>query len=49
MVKNLPWNAGDPGSIPGQGTKLSHATEQLNLLITAREPARQNERSCMME
>ena len=25
VVKNLPSNAGDPGSIPGQGTKISHA------------------------
>ena len=22
VVKNLPCNAGDPGSIPGQGTKI---------------------------
>ena len=29
MVKNLPFNAGDVGSIPGQGTKIPHATEQL--------------------
>ena len=25
MVKNLPSNAGDVGSIPGQGTKSPHA------------------------
>ena len=25
MVKNLPYNAGDVGSIPGQGTKIPHA------------------------
>ena len=25
MVKNLPSNAGDAGSIPGQGTKIPHA------------------------
>ena len=24
--KNLPCNAGDLGSIPGQGTKIPHAT-----------------------
>ena len=29
LVKNLPFNAGDVGSIPGQGTKIPHATEQL--------------------
>ena len=26
VVKNLPCNAGDMGSIPGQGTKILHAT-----------------------
>ena len=29
MVKNPPFNAGDVGSIPGQGTKIPHATGQL--------------------
>ena len=29
MVKNPPTNAGDTGSIPGQGTKIPHAPEQL--------------------
>ena len=29
-VKNLPGNAGDVGSIPGQGTKIPHAKEQLS-------------------
>ena len=27
VVKNLPSNAGDAGSIPGQGTKIPHAME----------------------
>ena len=27
VVKNLPRNAGDVGVIPGQGTKIPHATE----------------------
>ena len=27
MVRNLPSNAGDMGSIPGQETKIPHATE----------------------
>ena len=31
MVKNLPCNAGDVGSIPGQGTKIPQAAEQLSL------------------
>ena len=31
-VKNLPSNAGDRGSIPGEGTKISHAEGQLGPL-----------------
>ena len=31
VVKNPPSNAEDVGSIPGQGTKIPHATGQLNL------------------
>ena len=27
VVKNLPSNAGDAGSIPGQETKIPHAEE----------------------
>ena len=34
VVKNLPCNAGDTGSIPGQGTKIPHAPEQLSLPAT---------------
>ena len=37
MVKNLPANAGDMGSIPGQGTKIPHAAEQMSLHATTRE------------
>ena len=29
MVKNPSCNAGDSGLIPGQGTKIPHAAEQL--------------------
>ena len=29
VVKNLSRNAGDAGLIPGWGTKISHAAEQL--------------------
>ena len=29
VVKNPPCNAGDVGSIPGQGTKIPHAMGQL--------------------
>ena len=30
VVKNLPCNAGDVGSIPDRGAKASHAAEQLS-------------------
>ena len=40
VVKNPPCNAGDSGLIPGQGTKVTHATGQLSL--HALEPARHN-------
>ena len=30
VVKNPPSNAGDAGSIPGQGTRFPHATGQLS-------------------
>ena len=42
VFKNLPSNAGDVGSIPGQGTKIPHATGQLNPSTTTTEPARHN-------
>ena len=38
-VKSLPCNAGDVGLIPGQGTKIPHATEQLSPHASTREPA----------
>ena len=31
VVKNLPVNAGDVSSIPGPGTRVPHAVEQLSL------------------
>ena len=49
MVKNLPSNAGDGGSIPGQGTKILHVLEQLRPHATARESVHHNERSSMMQ
>ena len=30
VVKNLPYNAGDVGSIPGQGTNISHAWDLIS-------------------
>ena len=42
VVKNLPSNAGDVGSTPGQGTKIPHATGHLSLRTTTTEPACHN-------
>ena len=41
VVKNPPASAGDTGLIPGLGTKILHAAEQLNpwtATTEAREP-----------
>ena len=38
VVKNLPYNAGAVGLIPGWWTKISHAAELLSPHITIREP-----------
>ena len=40
MVKNPPCNAGDVGSIPGQGTKVPHARGRLSPSATTTELAR---------
>ena len=45
VVKNPPSNAGDAGSIPGQGTKIPHAMGQLSPQATIREPACHNYRA----
>ena len=42
LLKNLPYDAGDVGSIPGQGTKIPHAAGQLSLHATTTELARLN-------
>ena len=34
MIKNPPANAGDTDSVPGLGTKIPHAVEQLTLCTT---------------
>ena len=38
MVNNAPYNAGDVGSIPSQGTKIPHVMEQLSLQATLLNP-----------
>ena len=45
VVKNPPANAGDVGSIPGQGTKTPHAVGQLSPRATTTELVRLNERT----
>ena len=49
VIKNLSCSAKDAGSVPGQGTKIPHALEQLSLGITTTEPVHHNERSCMLQ
>ena len=44
MVKNLLCNAGDVGSIPGQGTKIPHALKQLSLPSVTTEPKDHSQR-----
>ena len=39
VVKNLSCNAGDSGSICGQGTEIPQAVEQRGLSVTTTEPA----------
>ena len=47
VVKNLPYNAGDVGSTPSQGTKILHAVGQLSLHATTTELMCLNERAHM--
>ena len=42
VVKNPPYNARDPGSIPVQGTKFPHAVGQLSPHATTTELAHLN-------
>ena len=44
-VKNLPCSAGNVSSIPGWGTKISHAAGQLSPHSITTEPVCLNERS----
>ena len=44
VIENLPSNAGAMGLIPGQGTKIPHASGQLRLQTATREkPTRRKE------
>ena len=42
VVMNPPCNAGDTGSPPGRGTKISHAAEQVSPYPATTEPMRYN-------
>ena len=37
VVKNLPFSAGDSGSIPDWGTKIPHVSGQLSLCTATRK------------
>ena len=45
----LPSNAGDMGSIPGQGTKIPHAVGQLSLCATTTEIMHLNWRARVLQ
>ena len=45
MIRNLPSSAGDVGSIPGQGTKISHAEGQLSLCRATRDTCAPQQRA----
>ena len=46
VVKNPPCNAGDAGSIPGQGTKIPYAAEQLSPQAATRVCATMKDTMC---
>ena len=43
VIKNPPFEAGDVGLIPWEGTKTPHATEQLSLCAASTEPEHLNQ------
>ena len=49
VVKNWPYNVGDAGSTPGQGTKIPHATGQLSPRATTTELACLNKRDRVLQ
>ena len=46
LVKNPCCNSENAGLVPGQGTKIPRAAEQLRPRTTATEPARRNYSLC---
>ena len=49
MVKTLPSNAGDMGSIPGWGTKIPNAAGQLSPHTATTEPMHSGARAPQLE
>ena len=49
VVKNLPYNAGDTGSIPGWGTKIPRVAEEQSPCATTREFVHYKERSSLVQ
>ena len=49
VVKKMPCKAWDVGLIPGWGTKIPHATEQLSPYVITRESVQCNERAHMIQ
>ena len=49
VIRSLPCNAGDMSSIPGQGTKIPYAKEQLSPLTATRETMCCKERSLVIQ
>ena len=45
MVKNLPSNAGDEGSVHGQGNKIPHVMGQVSRSASAKEPVHSKARA----
>ena len=49
MVKNLPYNGGDMGLIPGRGTRIPHASEQLSSYVATTEPVHSGAQAPLLE
>ena len=49
MVKNLLFNAGDESLIPGWGTKIPHATEQLRPYAATPDLTHHEDRVCALQ
>ena len=48
VVRNLPCNAGDLSSIPGQGTNIPRAAGQLGWQVATTEPVLHKQRVCVL-